>query len=134
MWRGSSDHHATIQSQSPKDVTRWGTSIQLTSAAVSGMHKAISAAQDTDLPIGTFITTAKDRLERLIAHHQKKAMKKAAATQARASNAVHGKRATTTRLAQPHKHLSVQPSGPASPHKPKVCYVLCISSHLVLCS
>ncbi|THU96436.1 hypothetical protein K435DRAFT_797326 [Dendrothele bispora CBS 962.96] len=39
MWRGCHDQHGTMKSTSPANVTRFGTSIQLTSSAVAGLKR-----------------------------------------------------------------------------------------------
>lgn len=41
-WRGKRDYHSTMASHSPKDVTRWGSSIQLTMRGVAAISKAWS--------------------------------------------------------------------------------------------
>ncbi|KAJ3860949.1 hypothetical protein EV359DRAFT_48145, partial [Lentinula novae-zelandiae] len=37
-WRGKNDHHVTLASNSPENVTRFGTSVQITQSGVGGMN------------------------------------------------------------------------------------------------
>ncbi|THV05923.1 hypothetical protein K435DRAFT_849656 [Dendrothele bispora CBS 962.96] len=70
FWRGEMDEHCTLQSSSPPDITRFGTSIQITAKGVRAVERWKQAGGSQDR-----VTTPQDRIGNAVLRLQKRSLK-----------------------------------------------------------